>query len=137
MKLNLDKAKNYTLVFKYDDFFFSEHDSITLEKIKAAEIASSGNCETRLFDFIKAKKIFVCRFQITTILLLLQRLKQSWKQYNCDYRKDYVRLKGSLPAAFIYQYKVLLLMKVLNLTKLFMIMWDKVQETVQFIKAKN
>jgi hypothetical protein len=28
-------------------------------------------------------------------------------------------------------------MKVLNLTKLFMIMWDKVQETVQFIKAKN
>jgi hypothetical protein len=22
--------------------------------------------------------------------------KQSWKQYNCDYRKDYVR-KGSLP----------------------------------------
>jgi purine-nucleoside phosphorylase len=28
-------------------------------------------------------------------------------------------------------------MKVLNLTKLLMIMWDKVQETVQFIKAKN
>jgi hypothetical protein len=27
-------------------------------------------------------------------------------------------------------------MKVLNLTKLLMIMWDKVQETVQFIKAK-
>jgi tetraacyldisaccharide-1-P 4'-kinase len=52
--------------------------------------------------------------------------------------KDYVRLKGSLPVEqlFIYQYKVLLLMKVLNLTKLLMIMWDKVQETVQFIKAK-
>jgi hypothetical protein len=32
----------------------------------------------------------------------LQRLKQSWKQYNCDYRKDYVRLKGSLPVEQLF-----------------------------------
>jgi hypothetical protein len=50
MKLNLDKSQElYFSFIKYDDFVFSEHDSITLEKIEAAEIASSGNCETRFF----------------------------------------------------------------------------------------
>jgi hypothetical protein len=105
MKLKiLIKAKNYTLVLSsMMILFFSEHDSITLEKIKRQPKLLVAGIAI-LFDFIKAKKIFVCRFQITTILLLLilQRLKQSWKQYNCDYRKDYVRLKGSLPVEQLF-----------------------------------
>jgi hypothetical protein len=77
MKLNLDKSQElYFSFIKYDDFVFSEHDSITLEKIKRQPKLLVAGIAI-LFDFIKAKKIFVCRFQITTILLLLilQRLK--------------------------------------------------------------
>jgi hypothetical protein len=72
------------------------------------------------------------------LLLILQRLKQSWKQYITGLPKRLCKIKRQSAgrAAFYFTNKVLLLMKVLNLTKLLMIMWDKVQETVQFIKAK-
>jgi hypothetical protein len=77
---------------------FSEHDSITLEKIRQPKLLVAGIAKPDSFWLYKSKRRYLS-FQITTILLLLilQRLKQSWKQYNCDYRKDYVRLKGSLP----------------------------------------
>jgi hypothetical protein len=53
--------------------------------------------------------------------------------------KKLCKTKGSLPVEqlFYLPIQVLLLMRGTNLIKLFMIMWDKVQETVQFIKTKN
>jgi hypothetical protein len=95
MKLNLDKSQElYFSFIKYDDFVFSEHDSITLEKIKRQpKLLVAGIAKPDSFRLYKSKEDICLSFQITTILLLLilQRLKQSWKQYNCDYRKDYVR----------------------------------------------
>jgi tetraacyldisaccharide 4'-kinase len=50
MKLNLDKSQElYFSFIKYDDFVFSEHDSITLEKIKRQPKLLVANCETRFF----------------------------------------------------------------------------------------
>jgi tetraacyldisaccharide 4'-kinase len=42
MKLNLDKAKNYTLVLSSMMILFSEHDSITLEKIRQPKLLVAG-----------------------------------------------------------------------------------------------
>jgi tetraacyldisaccharide 4'-kinase len=108
MKLNLDKSQElYFSFIKYDDFVFSEHDSITLEKIKrqpkllVAGIAKPDS----FFDFIKAKEDICLSFpdhHDFTATDIAAIKNKAGNNIIVTTEKDYVRLKGSLPVEQLF-----------------------------------